>query len=101
MALLLLPVALYDRFRWATPAVALLVTFLLVAIDCIAAQLEQPFAVLPLEDLVGGAVRSVTCVPAWSALCGGEPAWAAPGGAGGPAVGGGLDSGVEGAAGGV
>ena len=84
--LLLLPVALYDRFRFSTPAVALLVTFLLVAIDCIAAQLEQPHAVLPLEDLVGAAVRAVTALPEWRAACAGEPAWAGRGGVGGPVV---------------
>lgn len=60
-----LPVALFDRFRWATPVPTVIVAFFLLAVENIAAMLEQPFAVLPMDVLVASALDGVTSLPAW------------------------------------
>lgn len=65
--LLFLPVALFERFHFVTPAPAMVVAFFLLALDNVAAQLEQPHSVLPLDDLVRAAVDGVTGLPAWAA----------------------------------
>lgn len=44
-----LPFGLWKSFQWLTPAVAVTVTFLLLGVENIGIQIEQPFSVLPLE----------------------------------------------------
>ena len=36
-------------YRWATPAAAVVVAFLLIGVENIGVQIEQPFAVLPIS----------------------------------------------------
>ena len=41
--------ALWQQCEWLTPAVAGIVAFLMMGIENIGIQIEQPFGVLPLE----------------------------------------------------
>lgn len=45
----LLPFALWQDCQWITPFVAVLIAFLLLGVENIGVQIEQPFSVLPLE----------------------------------------------------
>ena len=60
-----LPLAVFDRFRWATPVPVLIISFFLLAVENCASQLENSHAVLPLDVLVAAAVDSVTSQPEW------------------------------------
>lgn len=44
-----LPFALWRVCKWLTPGVAGVVAFLLMGVENIGVQIEQPFSVLPLE----------------------------------------------------
>jgi hypothetical protein len=43
-----LPLALYPTWDWATVPVTTIIAFLLLGIDEIGVQIEEPFAILPL-----------------------------------------------------
>lgn len=45
-----LPFALWQTCQWLTPFISALVAFLLIGIENIGIQIEQPFAVLPLDN---------------------------------------------------
>lgn len=60
-----LPIAVFEKFKWATPVPVLIVSFFLLAIENMATCLEQPHSVLPLDVLVAAAVASVTEQPEW------------------------------------
>lgn len=57
--LLALPLALWPRCHWYTPAIATIVAFLLLGVENIGVQIEQPFDVLPLNTLCGACERNV------------------------------------------
>ncbi|KAK9825471.1 hypothetical protein WJX81_006786 [Elliptochloris bilobata] len=44
-----LPIALFRPFQYATPLVCAVIAFLLIGVENIGVQIEQPFCVLPLE----------------------------------------------------
>lgn len=45
-----LPFALWHECQWLTPFVSVIVTFLLLGVENIGVQIEQPFSVLPMEQ---------------------------------------------------
>eukprot|EP00891_Asterochloris_glomerata_P002150 jgi/Astpho2/2150/Aster-03144 len=49
--LLTLPVALYDSLGWATVPASFIAAFMLLGIEEIGVQIEEPFAILPLQPL--------------------------------------------------
>ena len=49
--LTLLPFALYDSLRWAVVPVCTLLAFLLLGIEEIGVQIEEPFSILDLERI--------------------------------------------------
>lgn len=49
--LIFLPFALWEPCKWLTPGVIAVVGFLLMGVESIGVQIEQPFSVLPLELL--------------------------------------------------
>ncbi|EFJ44936.1 hypothetical protein VOLCADRAFT_106175 [Volvox carteri f. nagariensis] len=46
-----LPLALYDSCDWAVVPVTLVIAFLLLGIEDIGVQIEEPFSILPLPDI--------------------------------------------------
>lgn len=50
--LFLLPLCLYDDFNRATPIADVLISYLLLGIDDIGVQIEEPFAILPMAQIV-------------------------------------------------
>jgi hypothetical protein len=46
-----LPLGLYDTCGWATIPLSVVITFLLLGIDEIGVQIEEPFGLLPLDDI--------------------------------------------------
>jgi len=48
-----LPLGLYGSCGWATVPLACTIAFLLLGIDEIGVQIEEPFGLLPLDDLCG------------------------------------------------
>lgn len=46
-----LPLGLYEACGWATIPLSLVITFLLLGIDEIGVQIEEPFGLLPLDDV--------------------------------------------------
>lgn len=51
----ILPLAIWDQCQWTTVPVCALVAFLLLAIEEIGVQIEEPFSILPLEVISGRA----------------------------------------------
>ncbi|KAG2429749.1 hypothetical protein HXX76_010533 [Chlamydomonas incerta] len=54
MYLTALPMVLWNSLGWWTPAAAVLITFLLLGTENIGVQIEEPFRVLPLDDMCRG-----------------------------------------------
>lgn len=46
-----LPLGLYEACGWATIPLSMVITFLLLGIDEIGVQIEEPFGLLPLDDV--------------------------------------------------
>ncbi|KAG2434369.1 hypothetical protein HYH02_012384 [Chlamydomonas schloesseri] len=49
-----LPMVLWNSLGWWTPAASVLITFLLLGTENIGVQIEEPFRVLPLDDMCRG-----------------------------------------------
>eukprot|EP00887_Chlorella_sp_A99_P004675 scaffold4.g4675.t1 len=54
-----LPFALWSTFHWATLPVMAVLSFLLLGVENIGIQIEEPFRVLPLDGISAGTVRAV------------------------------------------
>ncbi|KAL4435582.1 hypothetical protein ABPG77_002545 [Micractinium sp. CCAP 211/92] len=54
-----LPVAFWPLFGWATLPIMAVLSFLLLAIENIGVHLEEPFRVLPLNQMIAGTIRAV------------------------------------------
>jgi len=66
----------WGDWGWATPFLAVLITFLTCGVDNIGAQLEQPFDVLPLALLARTAHADVAETAAgWAGLLAGSGGW--------------------------
>ncbi|KAG2444082.1 hypothetical protein HYH02_009024 [Chlamydomonas schloesseri] len=79
------PVLLWSATGWATPVVAVIIAFLLLGVENIGVQVEEPFHVLPLYDIcraLEGNIRELERNFLW-------PASSAGGGMGGGEGGGG------------
>ena len=46
-----LPIILWDQCRYATVPVSAIISFLLLGIEEIGVQIEEPFSILPLGEL--------------------------------------------------
>jgi ion channel-forming bestrophin family protein len=53
----LLPYALWEKFGWATLIIALLIGVLLLGINEIGIDVEEPFSLLPLESITDRAFQ--------------------------------------------
>jgi ion channel-forming bestrophin family protein len=60
---LLAPLQLWPALGWATPAVAPAIAFLLLGVENIGVQIEEPFRVLPLDAICRQGGRAA---PEWS-----------------------------------
>lgn len=54
-----LPFALYETCRWAVVPVSILLSFSVLAIEDVGVQVEEPFSILPLEDLCDTIIENV------------------------------------------
>ncbi|KAL4425199.1 hypothetical protein ABPG75_009215 [Micractinium tetrahymenae] len=54
-----LPVAFWPLFGWATLPIMAVLSFLLLAIEDIGVHLEEPFRVLPLNQMIAGTMRAL------------------------------------------
>ena len=65
-----LPFALWESCQWLTPAVTGVVAFLLIGVENIGIQIEQPFSVLPLELFCGVVqANAAEVLQVWLAPC--------------------------------
>lgn len=53
------PFAAWSSYGWFTPCVTAVVTFLLLGVENIGIQIEEPFEVLPIESITAACVASV------------------------------------------
>ena len=53
------PFAAWACYGWVTPLITAVVTFLLLGVENIGIQIEEPFEVLPLEAITAGCAASV------------------------------------------
>jgi len=53
------PFAAWSSYGWFTPFVTAVVTFLLLGVENIGIQIEEPFEVLPIESITAACVASV------------------------------------------
>lgn len=54
-----LPFSVWNIYGWGTPFVSAIITFLLLGVENIGVQIEQPFQVLPMGPIAQGCVRAV------------------------------------------
>lgn len=50
---------MWSHYGWGTPFVVAIVTFLLLGVENIGIQIEQPFQVLPMGPIAQGCVKGV------------------------------------------
>lgn len=53
------PFAAWSSYGWVTPFVTAVVTFLLLGVENIGIQIEEPFEVLPIEIITAACIASV------------------------------------------
>ena len=53
------PFAAWSSYGWVTPFVTAVVTFLLLGVENIGIQIEEPFEVLPIEAITAACIASV------------------------------------------
>ena len=54
-----LPLALWADYGWVTPFITAVVTFLLLGVENIGIQIEEPFEVLPIEAISNACITGV------------------------------------------
>lgn len=54
-----MPFALWADYGWVTPAITAIVTFLLLGVENIGIQIEEPFEVLPLQAMSAACIAGV------------------------------------------